>query len=76
MLIGLKVKMYKKGHKGRGSVSRSIKQEENRRKYIEKGLCSNCGRERENKEFILCGFCRESRRKSNLKKTSKTCSKT
>ena len=46
-----------------GLVKKSFKKR--RQRWRKEGLCSRCGRERENKQFALCERCREKSRRGH-----------
>ncbi len=56
-----------KGHKGRGSVGRSIRAIEKRLEYAKAGLCRSCGREKGGEEYRLCNKCRDYMKRWKLK---------
>lgn len=51
-------------------VSRNF--EKRRKAWIEKGLCSQCGRKRKNKKWVSCERCREVSRKRDRTKKFRT----
>lgn len=48
----------------RGCVSRAFSYERKREQYLKQGLCSRCGKKRDNEFLRLCEMCRDKSKES------------